>query len=311
MPDRLPSLIADATSVSSAFECDLPPVLTVGEGDTFAVQTRSILTHVDVADRDNFEILTDYSHMDIPVTGPIEVLGARRGDVLRVDVHEIYIAEMGAMVTLEGRGGFSTTLKPAGKLIPIAGDKVMFDDTALPLEPMIGKIGVGAPGDPHCSTVGPHGGNMDCTSIGPGSTLYVPIFVDGAQLYMGDLHARQCDGEASLTGVEVEGTVIASCEVLRGWQLKRPILVTTNDTITIGDGDDLDEAARLALDDMLGLVRAQSTWTAEESAMFLSIAADVGICQVVNPRKSVRVTLPKNRFPVQLPPVHSKETNNA
>lgn len=299
--------VLGAERVSSTFDAALDPVLTVEEGERFSVETRSILTHVDTTDPAVFAAIAAYDHMDIPVTGPVAVRGARAGDVLRVDIHDIAIAEHGAMVTLAGRGGFSTPLAPSGMLLPIVDEQVLFDDVRLPVRPMIGKIGLATPDAPHCSTVGRHGGNMDCTVIGPGTTLYLPVVVDGARLFVGDLHARQGDGEAGLTGVEVEGTVTARCTVLRDWALPRPLVVTGDATVVVGDGADLDEAVRVALDDLLALVRAQRGWSRERAAMFLSAAADVAVCQVVNARKSARVALPAAFLPLDLPPTPFKE----
>ncbi|GAA3658268.1 acetamidase/formamidase family protein [Nocardioides ginsengisoli] len=292
----------DATRVSSTFDARLEPVLTIDDGATVRVETRSILSHVDTRDPAVFAAIADHSHMDIPVTGPIAVRGARVGDVLRVDLHEVEIADHGAMVTLVGRGGFTEALAPTGLLLPIRDEHVHFDDIALPVRPMVGKIGLGTSDAPHCSTVGRHGGNMDCTAIGPGTTLYLPVLADGALLFVGDLHARQGDGEACLTGVEVEGAVVATCRVIRDWPLERPVVVTGEHTVTIGDGDDLDEAVRLALDDMLALVRAERGWSREHAAMFLSAAADVAVCQVVNARKSARVSLAHDLLPITVPP---------
>lgn len=290
-----------AASVSSTFDATLPATLTVDPGTRFRVRTRSILSHVDTRAADAFRAIGDYDHMDIPVTGPVEIRGALPGDVLRIDIHGIEIAEHGAMVTIPGRGGFTEPLDRAGMLLEIMDDHVMFDDLALPIRPMVGKIGVARPDAPHCSTVGPHGGNMDCTQLGAGTTLYLPVLAPGAKLFLGDLHARQGDGEASLTGVEVEGAVTLTCRIVRGWALRRPLLVTAHDTIAVGDGDDLDEAVRVGLDDMLELVRATRAWSREKAAMFLSAAADVAVCQVVNARKGARVAVPRAILPIPLP----------
>lgn len=291
----------DAGSVSSTFDAALPATLTVDPGTRVRVRTRSILSHVDTRSPDVFRAIGDYDHMDIPVTGPVEIRGARPGDVLRIDIEDIEIAEHGAMVTIPERGGFSERLDRAGLLLDIVDDRVLFDDLALPTKPMIGKIGVAHPDAPHCSTVGRHGGNMDCTQLGAGTTLYLPVVVPGAKLFLGDLHARQGDGEASLTGVEVEGAVTMTCRIVRGWPLRRPLLVTPHDTIAIGDGDDLDEAVRVCLDDMLELVLATRDWSREQAAMFLSAAADVAVCQIVNARKGARVAVPRSILPLPLP----------
>lgn len=294
-------LTLDADTVSSTFDAALPPALTVDPGTRFRVRTRSILSHVDTRSPDAFQAIGDYDHMDIPVTGPVEIRGAMPGDVLRIDIHDVDIAEHGAMVTIPGRGGFSTRLERAGLLLQIADGHVLFDELRLPIRPMIGKIGVAGADAPHCSTVGRHGGNMDCTQLSAGTTLYLPVLIPGAKLFVGDLHARQGDGEASLTGVEVEGVVTMTCTIVRNRSLHHPLLVTPDGTTVIGDGEDLDEAVRVCLDDMLDRISSARAWSREQAAMFLSAAADVAVCQVVNARKGARVTVPRSILPIPVP----------
>ena len=277
---------------SASFTADAPPVLEVGQGEPFCLDARSLLTG------GLFESTGEYEKLSIPVTGPVAVRGANPGDVLRVDIHEIRIDSRGAMVTLPGRGGFSGTLNRAGHVVEIVDDVVQFDDgITIPVRPMVGKIGVAPDGpSPNSSTVGFHGGNMDCKDVVAGSAVILPVQVPGAMLFAGDLHAVQGDGECSLTAVEVEGSVVLSCRVLPNASLQRPVVLSGGSVITIGDGDDLDEAARHALDDMLALVVADRGWPREKAAMLLSAAADVAVSQLVNARASVKVTLAERYF---------------
>lgn len=285
--------VAHATHehASSVFTASAEPVLVVDDGEPFRLDAKSLLTG-------GFFEAGEYERCAIPVTGPVVVRGARPGDALRVDIHGIDIADRGAMVTLPGRGGFSGGLGRYGRIVEIDDGGVRFGDgVTLPVRPMVGKIGV-APhdGEPSSSTVGPHGGNMDCKDVTAGSAVILPVQVAGARLFAGDLHAAQGDGECSLTGVEVEGTVTLSCRVLPGVSLARPVVLSAGRVFTIGDGDDLDEAARAALDDMLALVVADRGWTREEAAMLLSAAADVAVSQLVNARASVKVSLAESYF---------------
>lgn len=275
------------TQHSSVFAADSDPVLVVDQDEIFTLQTHSHLTN------DEFHRVTDLHQLRIPVTGPVSVRGVKAGQVLRVEVCDVRIGDAGTMVTLPGRGAFRRELQPFAKLLPIKDGFVEFDDIRLPVRTMVGKLGVGVPGEaPSSSTVGVHGGNMDCTDVAPHSVVFLPVLVDGAQLYAGDLHARQADGEVSVTAVEVEGEVDLKCRVVSGLDVKRPFILSGGKLIIVADGDTLDEAVADALDDLLELVVARRACSHEEAAMLLSIAADVGICQVVNPRVSVKVSLP-------------------
>ncbi|WP_283136385.1 acetamidase/formamidase family protein [Rhizohabitans arisaemae] len=267
------------------FSAEIEPGLAVTPGQRFVVRAASLLTNPLFGKSD------EYERMAIPITGPIHVTGAVAGATLRVDIHRIGLADRGAMVTIPGRGAFGgAPLGRYGRTMEISGGFVHFDeDTRIPVDPMVGKIGVAVPGPPPVSsTVGTFGGNLDCREIRAGCSVFLPVQVDGAYLYVGDLHAAQGDGECSMTAVEVEGEVELSCSLVPEVTLERPMLVTPTSLFTIGDGDDLDAAARTALDDMLALVTGDRGWSREKAAMFLSAAADVAVCQIVNPRASAR-----------------------
>lgn len=277
---------------STVYTAQAAPMLTVSSGERFLVKTPSILS------RAGFEEAADYSPFTIPVTGPIEIEGVKAGDLVRIEVHKVNIADRGAMLTLPGRGGFSGEFHPFGHVVDIRDGLVHFDeDITIPTRPMIGKLGLAPANEtPSSSTVGSYGGNMDCKDLVEGSTIFIRAQVAGGFLFVGDLHAVQGDGESSLTAVEVEGSVVMSCSVIGPVSHPRPVLISEGRVITMGDGDDLDEAARLALDDMLALVQSDRGWAREKAAMLLSAAADVSVSQLVNARASVKVSLDANYF---------------
>jgi len=282
---------ADFEHASDVYTASSAAVLEVDQGEPFSLDARSLLTG------GHFEA-GHYELCSIPVTGPVIVRGVLPGDTLRVDIHEIRIADRGAMLTQPGRGGFGEPLRSYGHMVDIVDGEVRFGDgITIPARPMIGKLGVApSEGEPSSSTVGTHGGNMDCNDITAGSAVVLPVQVAGARLFAGDLHAAQGDGECSLTGVEVEGTVVLSCRVLPGVTLARPVVLSGGRIIAIGDGDDLDEAAGHAVDDLLALVVADRGWGRERAAMLLSAAADVSVSQLVNARATVKASLDNRYF---------------
>jgi amidase len=276
---------------SAVFTALAEPILEVDQGERFTLDARSLLTG-------GFFQAGEYEKCSIPVTGPVVVRGTQPGDALRVEIHDIRIADRGAMVTLPGRGGFGDPLARFGHVVEIDDGGVRFGDgVTIPVRPMVGKLGVApADGEPSSSTVGPYGGNMDCKDVTAGSAVILPVQVPGALLFAGDLHAAQGDGECSLTGVEVEGSITLSCRVLPGVSVWRPVVLSGSRVITIGDGDDLDEAATAALDDLLQLVVVDRSWPREKAAMLLSAAADIAVSQLVNPRASVKASLAEHYF---------------
>lgn len=270
------------------FDPQAAPILRVAPGERFRVEARSLLTD------GLFEQTDDYTTLGIPVTGPIEIDGVLPGDLVRIDVHEIHLADRGAMVTMPGRGGFGEPLRMDGHIVPIRDGFAEFEEgVRIPIRPMIGKLGF-APYDhsPSSSTVGRYGGNMDCRDIIAGSSVFLTAQLSGGRLYAGDLHAVQGDGECSLTGVEMEGAVELSCQIVRPAPVRGPVVFAEDRMIVLGDGEDLDEAATVALDETMTIIQADRGWTRERTAMFLSAAADVAVSQLVNARKSVKVSLP-------------------
>ena len=300
-------------NASLSFESAAKPELTVDQGEHFWLDARSLLTG------GLFEETGEYEKLSIPVTGPVAIRGVNPGDLVRIDLHVIRSPDRGAMVTLPGRGGFTDGLGRAGHVVEIANGHVVFDeDTTIPVRPMVGKIGVAPVGaGPNSSTVGIHGGNMDCKDVTAGSAVVIPVQVAEAMLYAGDLHAAQGDGECSLTAVEVEGSVRLSCTVVPGSTVRvadgiqRPVVLSGGSVITIGDGDTLDEAARLALDDMLELLQSDRQWSREKTAMLLSAAADVSVSQLVNARVSAKVTLASRYFSTEPFSLETPDTTNA
>ena len=263
-----------------------PAVLRVEQGEEFVLEAPSVL-------RDGSDWLpTAYGDLVIPVTGPIAVEGARAGDTVRFDVVDIEIDDRGAMVTLPGFGAFPD-LGVTGRIVEIRDGFARFtDDVQVPVVPMLGKIGMAVPGEaPPSSTVGDFGGNMDNKLLGIGCSIHLVAQVDEAHVYAGDLHACQADGESGMTALEVGGRVTLRARVVPALPTGLPVVVTPTATVVIGSGDSLDDAIREALTGMAAMLMAAHPWSRELTAMALSLIGDVGVCQLVNPRVSGKVSV--------------------
>ncbi len=142
---------------------------------------------------------------------------------------------------------------------------------------------------------------MDTRHIGPGSRLYLPVFVSGANLAMGDLHAVMGDGEVSICGVEIAGEVTVKVDLIKGKQSKWPVLETATDWYLIASGQDLDEAALFAMEEATAFLMRRTQLPLNDVVSLLSIAGNLEISQVVDPLKTVRMRLPKKVYePYQL-----------
>lgn len=231
-----------------------------------------------------------------PATGPIYVQGAEPGDTLVVYIEEIEIADQGCMVTVPDMGAAGDLIrKTETKIIPIKNQQAIFNDKiSIPIDPMIGVIGTAPANDEiPCGTPGAHGGNMDTRLIKKGNTLYLPVNVKGALLAMGDLHAVMGDGEVSVTGVEISGKVTVKVDLIKGNREDWPVLETQDSWYVIASGEDLDEAADLALKAMLKFLEKRTDLSINDRVSLLSAIGNLEICQVVDPLKTVRMGISK------------------
>jgi len=138
---------------------------------------------------------------------------------------------------------------------------------------------------------------MDITDITEGSSVYLPVFVEGALLACGDVHAAMGDGESVISAVETESVLTLRCHVIDDMKLTHPMAVTSGNVMTIGEGQTLEEAYRIALDNMVELICNKLGLDFIDAAMLISVAADLKINQIVNPKVGVRVVLPLSLLP--------------
>ena len=232
-----------------------------------------------------------------PATGPLYIEEAKAGDVLRVEIESIDIADHGVMGVGPGMGVLGGVItEEKTRIIPIRDGKAVFNDKiALPVKPMIGVIGT-APARESIptGTPGEHGSNMDCNRIVAGSVLYLPVNVDGALLAMGDLHAVMGDGEIVICGVEISGKVTVKVDVIKNWKAPLPMLETEDAIICICSRKTLDEAAVDVTHNMAAFLQEKLGMEAYEAGMLLSAACNLRINQMVDPLMTVRMELPKN-----------------
>ena len=236
----------------------------------------------------------DWDHIN-PATGPVYVEGAQAGDVLKVEILDIEMEEMGTMCALPENGVLGNIVTESTiKKIPVQDGYAIFNEFKLPLNPMIGVIGVAPKGDAiPCGTPGRHGGNMDNTKIAKGSTLYLPVFHDGAYFGCGDVHACMGDGEIMVSGVEIPAKVSVRLSVIKGVTLDNPRLEDKDYIYTIASGENIEEAIYDATKAMCELLQKYLGYSLNEAGMLMSACGNLEICQVVDPERTVRMAIPK------------------
>lgn len=234
-------------------------------------------------------------------TGPIYIEGAEPHDTIAVRILDVKVADKGIIAVIPKQGALKEKpFKAKIKVVPISGGYAHFEREKVKVNPMIGTIGV-APknGEQPTGTLGRHGGNMDVKEMTKGATLYLPVFTKGALFAAGDLHAVQADGEACVSAIEVAGEVTLTFDVLKNLSISWPILETEDCYAVLTCGDSLDEACSLAVEEAVKALMREHGWSFEEAYMFTSLAVDLKINQVVDPKKGVRAVIPKRYVSIE------------
>lgn len=280
-------------SVIYAFSRDAAPVLTVESGETVRIRTQDCFAN-QVQDPSFTLDHLDWDRTN-PATGPIYVNGAVAGGTLKVHIDSIELDDQTASCTGEDEGTCGDLFdRWYTKICKIDGNDLIWSDSLrIPLDPMIGVIGVAPESEPvNCGTPGKHGGNMDNNEIGVGATLYFPVAVDGALFGCGDMHAVMGDGEVSVSGAEVAGYITATLTAMPELSVPDPLIQTETHLGVISSAPTLDEAADRAVHEMVAMMHDRTDMSEADIMMLLSLVADVRICQIVDPQKTVRFMVP-------------------
>ncbi len=296
-----------------AFSSNLQPVAAFGPGETFEVECQDscggqIRSEADLLSK------IDLDHVN-GATGPIEILGARPGDTLRVDVLSLRVGSEG-YVGIEPKLGVLGDRVPAARtrIVKVRNGMAWFSkDLHLPIAPHIGTIGVATAGQTFSTFYpGEHGGNLDTREIHAGNTVYLPVFQLGAMLALGDVHALMADGEVCVTGVEIDGVAKLRADVIPELGLRRPLVETPDAWIALASAPDLDEAAKTATADAVDFLARGKGMQWEDAYMLASLVCDLRISQDVDPYRTCKMVIPKRILPrlPGLPPMRTARTRH-
>jgi acetamidase/formamidase len=293
--------------LSEIVDCTFSPhnkfVLSVQPGEEVKVETYDCFANVVRPDNDLAQVLRSGAKLyDNPVTGPIYVEGAKKGDTLVVEIIDIEVPESGLTTVMPGFGaleGWLSTSPPLTKFSVIRNGRIYYktDDgreISFPVRPFIGTIGV-APPTESISTISPykHGGNMDVADVCKGNKLYLPVGVDGALFAAGDVHAAQGDGEICGTGVEIAAKLTFKFDVMKDKTIEWPRIESQQEIMTAASARPLEDAARLAFRELINWLHEDYGFSAYDAYMLLSLTANARIAQIVDPLYTVVAKLPK------------------
>jgi acetamidase/formamidase len=283
-------------TVHGWFSRDYEPVLSVDSGDSIELQSLNAGWRWNIEER--WDVPEGAGHA---LTGPILVRGAQAGGTLAVHFDELRVATWGATFA----GGWPS---PLNDFLGVSeGEQHILrwslDAEAdvgrdqhgreVDLRPFLGVAGMPPPDSGEHPTGPPRrfGGNIDCGELVEGTTLYLPIPVDGALFSAGDGHARQGDGEVSQTAIECPMERVRLSLSLADVELENPIARIADAWLAFGFDEDLDAAAHQAIDGMLRLMGREHGLERRDALALASVVVDLRVTQVVNGVKGVHALL--------------------
>ena len=289
------------------FNASIPAVLQVESGDEVVIDTFSGGMS-EVADPNLFRpehrlIVDTVPQIMGPhiLTGPVHVKGAEPGDTLEVRILDIELTtDWGWNIIRPLKGALPEDFPNLSRrVIPIDRQTNVARlpwGVDVPLRPFFGIIGVAPPpAYGLVSSVEPreYGGNIDNKEFIPGTSLFLPVFVPGANLSVGDGHAVQGDGEVCLTALEtcLKGRFQV---IVHKQSLNFPRAITPTHYISMGMDVDLDDAAKQALRNMIKWLTEIKPWTAEEAYVFCSLACDLHVTQLVDGNKGIHAMVSRS-----------------
>ena len=300
------------------YDAAAKPVLTVRSGDTVVVHT--LLTNSPTGlerngvPPDQVEASLREVYAKVPatargpgghiLTGPIKIAGAEPGDTLEIRILKIDLAIPYAYNGFRYGAGILTDEFPYArtKIIPLDKARMVAHFGAgitIPLHPFFGSMGVAPPAsfgryDSTPPTV--NGGNMDNKELVAGTTLYLPVYAEGALFEVGDGHAGQGNGEVDVTAMETSLVGTLQFVLHKGGKLASPRAETPTHYIAMGFDDDLSIAAHKAVREMVDFLVSAKGLSRDDAYMLTSVAGDVDITEVVDRNKGVHVMMPKAIF---------------
>ncbi|HEY4682095.1 MAG TPA: acetamidase/formamidase family protein [Candidatus Acidoferrales bacterium] len=252
-----------------------------------------------------------------PQTGPFYVEGAEPGDALAVTILDLEVSsDVGVGGIFPGFGiltssKYTPMLGPSAParywLYPIDKEKGVAEFRAkdsdftvkIPLAPFLGCLGV-APADGEARstiTPGEWGGNMDAPPVRKGTTVYLPVNVKGALLYLGDGHAAQGEGEIAGTAIEVGMKVKIQVDVIKGQKLAWPRMEDADYLMAVGSYRPLEDALRIAYTELIAWLHREYGLSELDAYELLSKVSVTDVAEVVDPNYTVIAKIPKKFLP--------------
>ena len=257
------------------------PRIRIASGETIQVETEDALSgQIRKAGDHRDKEKVPFSN---PVTGPIYVEQAGPGDTLAIKIDSIESRD-GQCATYTGNPKqlcqwLGIDVPDGAHVCPIRDGVVYWsNEIKIPYVPMLGCIGTApAYGMPSTMPAGPHGGNMDIREVTVGNTLYLPVFVTGASVYLGDAHAAMGQGELSATGLEMASQTTLTIELIKGKSIAGPRIESPDEIITVASGTPMERATAEAFAQMILWMEAEYGWNRWRAYDLLTHVAEISM----------------------------------
>ena len=283
--------------VCRRFSAEDSPALRVESGEVFSVRTTDRFRDVSKTD-------PDFTKSDVvrSMNGPIYVNGVHAGDTLKIEFLSMAPAEpKGYVLALPGHGALGNRIpRFLMETVDVTGTDAVFPNgTSVPIRPMLGLIGV-APeqGEAGLSAAGPFGGLLSINDVTAGSTLYLPVFHNGALLSMGDSHLAMGEGEATSSAVEGSMSITLRASASEELRVTEPLVITAESVITFGRGQTMEEAAHAATLAMGDLLMSQLNISGSDAAMLIGCGSDLRTALALYPPYSMKMLMPRSTLPI-------------
>jgi acetamidase/formamidase len=270
---------------------DNEPTLRVAPGEEFEVETQ-INRGPWLADHPERDELSRKLRSGNPSSGCIYVEGAEPGQVLVVHIGEINLDPVGFTRFRGANGAMPGWLGGTGigrqqKVVEIRDGHILWSDSLqIPISPMLGLVGVAQEHSRWTNAwAGEWGGNFDIQEITTGASVYLPIAVPGALLHIGDMHARQGDGEiCGAGGIEAGGRVKIRCDLVsRPESMTWPRIIDESHIMTTAMARPAEDAFRAALSELVLWLEESYGFSKGEAYLFLGQVLEARCTQFVNP----------------------------
>lgn len=295
----------------------VPPVAHLKSGDILDTNTLDCFGNAIQKPGDTLSMAKG----DNPLTGPFFVDGAEPGDTLAVKILDLQVdSDQGVGAFAPGFGAINAT-NYTPMLAPPLPEKIWFYridhatntatfeatdskfSTKIPLHPFFGCIGVAPAGGEARSSIVPaeFGGNMDSPEASVGHTVYFPVNVPGALLYLGDGHAAMGDGEVAGTAIEVPLHARVQVSVVKGRKINWPRFENDDAIMTVGAYRPLDDCLRIAFTELVGWIHQDYGLSELDAYELLSQVAKIHLNEMVDPNYVVVASIEKKYLPARLP----------